>query len=75
MDFVKSEYHHSEITGKVLGAAFEVHKVLGCGFSELVYQRALEVEFRLRQILFVQKKRWQYIIKMKKCVEEELTFL
>lgn len=56
MDFIKPEYQHSEITGKIIGSAFEVHKILGCGFSEFVYQRALEIEFRLRQIPFVPEK-------------------
>lgn len=36
---------HSEITEKILGAAFEVHKFLGNGFREVIYQRALAHEF------------------------------
>jgi GxxExxY protein len=35
---------HQEITYKIVGAAMEVHKILGCGFQELIYQRALEIE-------------------------------
>ena len=38
------------ITGEIIGAAFEVHKVLGYGFLERVYQRAMQVEFGLRGI-------------------------
>ena len=37
-----------EISGEVIGAAFEVHRVLGYGFLEKVYQRALQVELVLR---------------------------
>ena len=39
----KFEGRHSELTGKILGAFFELHKELGFGFSEKVYEGALEV--------------------------------
>jgi len=39
---------HAEITEQVIGAAFEVHRVLGYGFLEKVYQRAMQVELILR---------------------------
>ena len=35
---------HSETTGKILNAAFEVYNHLGYGFLEKVYQRAMQVE-------------------------------
>lgn len=39
----KFEGRHSELTGKILGAFFQVQKELGFGFSEKVYEGAMEV--------------------------------
>ena len=35
---------HREVTEKIIGSSFEVHRELGYGFQERVYQRALQVE-------------------------------
>ncbi|MGR3220192.1 MAG: GxxExxY protein [Candidatus Anammoxibacter sp.] len=47
---------HEELTRQIIDAAFEVHKTLGCGFLEAVYQEALEIEFDLRNIPFESQK-------------------
>jgi GxxExxY protein len=39
---------HGDVTEQIIGAAFEVHRVLGYGFLEKVYQRAMIVELGLR---------------------------
>ena len=41
---IKSEYKYSELTGKIIGCAIEVHNALGNGFQEVIYQRALAIE-------------------------------
>jgi GxxExxY protein len=43
-----SVFLHGEVTEQVLGAAFEVWKILGYGFLEKVYENALVVELKLR---------------------------
>ena len=39
-----------KITREIIGCAMEVHNILGNGFQEIVYQRALSVEMNLRNI-------------------------
>ena len=40
----------SELTGQVIGAAIEVHRILGPGLLESIYQRSLGKELELRDI-------------------------
>lgn len=42
------ELPHNELTEKIIGAAIEVHKELGPGFIESIYENALVVELRQR---------------------------
>jgi GxxExxY protein len=47
---------YKEESYKIIGACFEVYKVMGCGFLEPVYQECLEIEFAERGIPFVPQK-------------------
>lgn len=49
---IKKEYKYSELTGLVIGCAMEVHKQLGNGFKEVIYQRALVIELKAKSIPF-----------------------
>lgn len=46
------ELKHKEFTEKIIGASFEVHKFLGNGFQEVIYQRALAYEFKMAGLNF-----------------------
>ena len=48
----KADFLYENKTEQITGAAIEVHKVLGCGFLEAVFQEALAHEFILRKIPF-----------------------
>jgi len=43
---------HEDLTGAIIGAAIEVHKALGPGFLEAIYENALALELRSRGLAF-----------------------
>ena len=49
------EFKYQEVTKKIIGAAMKVHSVLGNGFQEVIYQRALEIELRKWGLQFVRE--------------------
>ena len=55
MIMIKPEYKYSELTGKIIGCALEVHKFLGNGFQEVIYQRALAHEMKLQGLSFTRE--------------------
>ena len=61
--FDNSNYPHQKETYKIIGIAMEIHKVLGKGFSEIVYKDAFEYELKSNNISFEREK--EYIINYK----------
>ena len=49
---IDEKYRYSELTSKIIGCAMSVHKTLGNGFQEVIYQRALAIEMDLAGIEF-----------------------
>ena len=54
---MEEEYLYQSETYKIIGAMMEVHKTLGCGFLEAVYQEALAIEFDRQKIPYVKEKK------------------
>ncbi len=42
---MNKELKHKDVTEKIIGASFEVHKILGNGFQEIIYQQAMEKDW------------------------------
>ena len=49
---IKGEYKYSALTEKIIGCAMQVHRTLGNGFQEVIYQRALAIEMNIAGIAF-----------------------
>lgn len=47
---------HKEVTEKIIGCAMQVHRTLGNGFQEVIYQRAMDIEMRLAGLSFEREK-------------------
>ena len=45
----------NQLTHKIIGCAMEVHNQLGNGFQEVVYQRALGIEFRIQDLSYARE--------------------
>ncbi len=52
---IDERYKYSELTGKIIRCAMEVHKYLGNGFQEVIYQRALEIEMKIQGLSFARE--------------------
>jgi len=60
---INEKYKYSELTSKIIGSAMEVHKILGNGFQEVIYQRALAIELRALGIHFLREKEMKLVYK------------
>jgi GxxExxY protein len=53
---IDNKYIHSELTNKIIGLAIKVHKTLGPGFAEKLYEKALIHELLKHKIEYVTQK-------------------
>jgi len=70
-----TELRHREITDVIIAAAIAVHRELGPGFLESIYEQALAVEFALRGIAFVRQKPIPLFYRDHQIGEHRLDFL
>ena len=75
MMIIKEQYKYSEITAKILACSFEVHKYLGNGFQEVIYQRALAIEFELQKVYFSREFEMPVFYKEKQIGTRRVDFL
>jgi GxxExxY protein len=75
IDMIKEEYKYSALTGKIIGCAMDVHKLLGNGFQEVIYQRALEYEMELQGLSFAREFEMPVFYKEKQVGTRRVDFL
>lgn len=75
MAMIKEEYKYSELTGKIIGCAMEVHRQMGNGFQEVIYQRALEIEMYEQHIPFEREYEMSIFYKGKNIGTRRVDFL
>ena len=74
-NLINERYKYSEETSKIIGCAIEVHKQLGNGFQEVIYQRALEIEFANSFIPFEREFQMPVMYKGEQIGERRVDFL
>lgn len=47
---------YAELTQKIIGCAMQVHRTMGNGFQEVIYQRALAIEMSFQGLRFEREK-------------------
>ena len=56
MNFDPTLYPHGKLTDEIIGAAMAIHRELGPGLDEKIYENSLCIEFAERSIHFTQQK-------------------
>lgn len=69
------QYKYSDITEKIIRSAMNVHSILGNGFQEVVYQRALAIELELMGLTFAREFNMQIFYKERRVGERRVDFL
>ncbi len=71
---IRNEYQYSELTDKIIKLAIDVHKTLGPGFVEKIYQRALYLEFKKSGLRFNRERKVSIIYRGANLGYEQVDF-
>ena len=72
---VNDKYPESELTAKIIGCCMEVHKILGNGFQEVIYQRALAIEMNRQNLTFAREQEMDIFYKEEHIGTRRVDFL
>ena len=72
---INEKYKYSDLTSKIIGAAMTVHKSLGNGFQEVIYQRALEIEMEDLGLSFAREMEMPVYYKYRQIGTRRVDFL
>lgn len=70
-----SDLKYGDLTRRIIGCAMEVHRVLGNGFQEVIYQRALAIELKLNVIAYCRETEIPLYYKEKLMGKRRIDFL
>ncbi len=71
----KEKIIYKELSFKIMEAVFEVHKILGTGYSENIYESALAKEFRERKMNYDRQRLIEVYYKGEKIGEYRLDMI
>ena len=74
-DYVKSEYLLSGLTGRIIATAQQVHRELGPGYEERIYQRALALELPAQGLDFSREVWIEVLYKGQKVGRKRVDFI
>ena len=74
MDRVK-DIEINKLTHKIIGCAMQVHRTLGNGFQEVIYQRALAIELAYEGLEFVREQEMEIFYRDKQIGTRRVDFL
>jgi GxxExxY protein len=72
---INDNYKYSELTGRIIKCAMNVHSTLGNGFQEVIYQRALAIELELAELEFQREFEMQIYYKEQHIGTRRVDFL